>query len=283
MSESIVESFRSGAIRGAFGVRSFRAVPSRPRFPASRRIKRLSFAGDGLAERIRSTVFAMLGLTAAAGLGLVLLFSQVGAPVLSFAPLPGPPAPGLAVGSGLSAGSGGSGASTVSVPGAGLSPSGLSALPPAGPGGSLGGPVETVFVDSGSHGGLTATADHGGSLGGVGSPQGATTPTANSPAESTDEGPDAEPPSSPVSGSSSSSGLFIRASVVKEQDDAISVSEASPVPDPEPEPEPEPEAPTEPEVPIVPTPEPETPPAPPTEPEIPVEPVAESEAPPSSI
>jgi hypothetical protein len=47
-----------------------------------------SFAGNGLPERMRSTVFAFLGLTAAAGLALVAVFAQLGFPLLSPAPLP---------------------------------------------------------------------------------------------------------------------------------------------------------------------------------------------------
>ncbi len=50
-----------------------------------------SFAGDGLSERMRSTSFALLGLTAAAGLGLVAIFAQPSFPLLSPAPLPAEP------------------------------------------------------------------------------------------------------------------------------------------------------------------------------------------------
>jgi hypothetical protein len=51
-----------------------------------------SFAGSGLPERIRSTTFALLGLTAAAGLSLVAIFAQPDWPLLSPAPLPNSPA-----------------------------------------------------------------------------------------------------------------------------------------------------------------------------------------------
>jgi hypothetical protein len=54
---------------------SFYKLRASPRFP--------SFAGEGLPERIRSTVFLFLGLTAATGLGLVAVFAQLG-------PLPAP-------------------------------------------------------------------------------------------------------------------------------------------------------------------------------------------------
>jgi len=50
-----------------------------------------SFAGEGLPERMRSISFALLGLTAAAGLALVAIFAQLSFPVLSPAPLPDEP------------------------------------------------------------------------------------------------------------------------------------------------------------------------------------------------
>jgi hypothetical protein len=56
-----------------------------------------SLAGTGLPERMRTTAFAFLGLTAAAGLALVAIFAQVSFHVLSPAPLPNEPAGGNAV------------------------------------------------------------------------------------------------------------------------------------------------------------------------------------------
>lgn len=56
---------------------------SAPRLP--------SFAGEGLPERLRSISFALLGLTAAAGLALVATFAQPGFSLLSPAPLPDRP------------------------------------------------------------------------------------------------------------------------------------------------------------------------------------------------
>lgn len=50
-----------------------------------------SLAGRGLPERMRSTVVAFMGLTAAAGLALVAIFAQMGFPLLSPAPLPDRP------------------------------------------------------------------------------------------------------------------------------------------------------------------------------------------------
>jgi hypothetical protein len=55
-------------------------------------VNRLSLAGQGLPERMRSTAFALLGITAAAGLGMVAIFSQQGWPLLSPSPLPSAPA-----------------------------------------------------------------------------------------------------------------------------------------------------------------------------------------------
>jgi hypothetical protein len=54
-------------------------------------LRRPSFAGNGLPERMRSISFALLGLTAAAGLALVAIFAQLGFPLLSPAPLPDEP------------------------------------------------------------------------------------------------------------------------------------------------------------------------------------------------
>src|SRR3954453_23350025 len=50
-----------------------------------------SFAGDGLPERMRSTTFALLGLTAAGGLALVAIFAQPSFTLLTPAPLPAEP------------------------------------------------------------------------------------------------------------------------------------------------------------------------------------------------
>ena len=51
-----------------------------------------SLAGTGLLERMRSTAFALLGITAAMGLGLVALASQQGWPYLPALPIPAAPA-----------------------------------------------------------------------------------------------------------------------------------------------------------------------------------------------
>src|SRR3954454_22257273 len=50
-----------------------------------------SFAGDGLPERMRSTTFALLGLTAAGGLALVAIFAQPSFTLLTPTPLPAEP------------------------------------------------------------------------------------------------------------------------------------------------------------------------------------------------
>jgi hypothetical protein len=72
-------------------------VPSNLQTRLLARLRRFSFAGDGLPERMRSTAFAFLGLTAAAGLALVAIFAQLSFPLLSPAPLPNEPADGSAV------------------------------------------------------------------------------------------------------------------------------------------------------------------------------------------
>jgi hypothetical protein len=54
----------------------------------SKALRLSSLAGNGLPERMRTTAFAFLGLTAAAGLALVAIFAQLGFNVLSPAPLP---------------------------------------------------------------------------------------------------------------------------------------------------------------------------------------------------
>lgn len=64
--------------------------------PWSHLFSRPSLLGDGLLERARSTSFAMLGLTAAVGLGLVALALNQSWPLL-----PGGPIPGAAVESAL--------------------------------------------------------------------------------------------------------------------------------------------------------------------------------------
>jgi len=50
-----------------------------------------SLAGNGLPERMRSISFALLGMTAAAGLALVAIFAQPSFPLLAPAPLPAEP------------------------------------------------------------------------------------------------------------------------------------------------------------------------------------------------
>lgn len=57
-----------------------------------------SFAGNGLPERMRSISFALLGLTAAAGLALVAIFAQPSFSLLSPAPLPDEPSVSESIG-----------------------------------------------------------------------------------------------------------------------------------------------------------------------------------------
>jgi hypothetical protein len=72
-------------------------VPSNVKNRLSRDLRLPSLAGTGLPERMRSTAFAFLGLTAAAGLALVAIFAQVSFHVLSPTPLPSEPVEGNAV------------------------------------------------------------------------------------------------------------------------------------------------------------------------------------------
>jgi hypothetical protein len=74
------------------------------RLLGSRRLP--SFAGRGLPERMRSTAFAFLGLTAALGLALVAIFAQLSFPVLAPAPAPLGPAGESAVSRSLALGRG---------------------------------------------------------------------------------------------------------------------------------------------------------------------------------
>jgi hypothetical protein len=53
-----------------------------------RSVGRPNLAGVGLMDQLRTTAFVLLGLTAAAGLGIVAIFSQQGWPVLEPSPLP---------------------------------------------------------------------------------------------------------------------------------------------------------------------------------------------------
>src|ERR1700749_625750 len=57
-----------------------------------------SLFGQGITERMRATGFALLGLTAAAGLALVAIFAQPGFPLLDPVPLPEEPAVEQSVG-----------------------------------------------------------------------------------------------------------------------------------------------------------------------------------------
>jgi hypothetical protein len=69
-------------------------------------LRRPSFAGNGLPERMRSTAFAFLGLTAALGLALVATFAQLSFPVLAPAPPPSGPAGQSGVSASLALGGG---------------------------------------------------------------------------------------------------------------------------------------------------------------------------------
>lgn len=238
-------------------------VANRSKDPASRRTRRLSIAGDGLPERIRSTIVAMLGVAAAAGLGLVLMFSRVDTSVLLLFPLPEPPAADrtLSDGAGRAASVTG-GLAAISGPTGGPTSAALTEPPLEAPGAVEGGRPDAILVRS-ALGGVHVAAGNGGSTGGPGSPQGNSGPPTDLPGEAPSD-TESEPAPTPVSGSNSSSGLFVRKSVVKDPGEMVEVSEGSPLPNPEPEPEPPAE------------PAPETVPPPPASP---AEPTPEAEAP----
>jgi hypothetical protein len=65
-----------------------------------------SLVGTGWIERMRSTSFALLGLTAAAGLGMVAIVSQLGFHLLAPAPLPSAPEQGLSIAKAIPLGQG---------------------------------------------------------------------------------------------------------------------------------------------------------------------------------
>jgi hypothetical protein len=59
--------------------------------PRSLRLVKPSVLGDGVPERLRSTLVALLGVTGAAGLAMVALVLQQGFPLVSSGPVPDPP------------------------------------------------------------------------------------------------------------------------------------------------------------------------------------------------
>jgi hypothetical protein len=79
-----------------------RFSPANKPFPS---LRHPNVAGRSLAERMRSTTFALFGLAAAAGLALVAIFAQPGGPLLSPAPLPSEPSSSVSRAEALRAGS----------------------------------------------------------------------------------------------------------------------------------------------------------------------------------
>ena len=59
--------------------------------PPFLRLTRPSVLGDGVPERLRSTLVVLLGITGAAGLAMVALVLQQGFPHVSSGPVPDPP------------------------------------------------------------------------------------------------------------------------------------------------------------------------------------------------
>lgn len=104
MIESKVEEPDPIATAGVWNADARSRVSSNLRNKLRKSIRRPSLAGDGLPERMRSTAVAFLGLTAAAGLALVAIFSQLGFPLLTPAPLPSAPAAQGSVGNAVQLG-----------------------------------------------------------------------------------------------------------------------------------------------------------------------------------
>ena len=108
------------------------------RWIAARWAKRPTFAGDGLIERLRTTTFAVLGLTAIGGMVTIGLLASAGYPNLPPGPPPTGPLQGIS-----SARSLGGGEAT--------------ALAGVGVGGSGGGPGGNAAAAAGTVAGTTAT------------------------------------------------------------------------------------------------------------------------------
>jgi hypothetical protein len=87
-----------------------------------RRVRNLSLVGADLPARIRTAAFALLGLTTAAALGLVLLFAQSTLPIPSLGPVT-PPLPGQqGVHGGISLGPAGASQTALGTAGSGIAP-----------------------------------------------------------------------------------------------------------------------------------------------------------------
>lgn len=163
------------------------------------RFRLSSVAGGSFVERMRSTAFALLGLTAAAGLVLVAIFAQPGGPLLAPAPLPEAPPSSVAGGEAV---------------GVGQAPQ-PSEVPVSATGGRLGaGPNGQTGEGTGAGGGSTKSggtgrigspqpvnsppASGGGVAGnGVDGPEGTTAPVASPPPEA-DTTPSSVPVASPA-------------------------------------------------------------------------------------
>lgn len=97
MTESIVEEVNAIAwatvSKGRCTSRVLSSLQNKPLVT----VRRPSVAGHGWPERMRTTVFAFMGLMAAGGLALVAIFSQMGFPLLEPTPLPSDPSRANAV------------------------------------------------------------------------------------------------------------------------------------------------------------------------------------------
>jgi hypothetical protein len=149
-----------------------------------------SLAGHGLPERMRSTAFAFLGLTAAAGLALVALFAQPTFSLLSPAPMPSDPSRANAVADAMAVASHPSLGDSVPAPRAGTGSSDGAREATSKPG----------SAGSDSAGAVAGGSPQPGASGGVSSPSaGAGSPAA--PPQSSPPpapAPVAEPPAEPA-------------------------------------------------------------------------------------
>jgi hypothetical protein len=154
----------------------------------SRALSLPSLAGTGLPERMRTTAFAFLGLTAAAGLALVAIFAQVSFHVLTPAPLPNEPVEGSAVAEAVALDHGP--APFVSPARSGVRGAGVGGAGAVGAGGSEG---------SGSAQGEAPVAPATSGAGAVTQPTGSTTPNPTHVAGDANSSPAPAPEAAPVS------------------------------------------------------------------------------------
>ncbi|MGN6557909.1 MAG: hypothetical protein ACTHLH_07830 [Solirubrobacterales bacterium] len=178
------------------------------RFLSSDRLP--SFAGSGLPERMRSMAFALLGLTAAAGLVLVAIFAHLGFPLLEPAPLPDEPTVSESVGNAEKVKFGHSpsalvAATPVVLPHRG--PSSAAGHPARGSSGSSTGTNQTIPAPAGVAAPIPVSvpepspSGEGGGGGNGGGPGGGSSPAPTATPEPAPVAPPTPPPASKPTGS----------------------------------------------------------------------------------